>query len=71
MSDYVDLGIKVIGFAASMCAGAFGLAWWLGSRLDKITTQVLHLELRLAQRLTRLETKIFYSNKSSDQSFDD
>ena len=59
MTDYVDIGLKVFGLVGSIAGAAATLAWWLGSRMDRITTQISRLELRMAQRLTRLETKIF------------
>ncbi len=59
MSDYIDIGLKLLGFVASVGGGAGALAWWLGARLDKITSHISRIELRIAQRLTRLETKIF------------
>lgn len=83
MTDYVDLGLKLLGFVASIGGGAAALAWWLGARLDKITKQMSEAELRtfnqisglrlhVSQRLTRLETKIFNGGyKPSDESHDD
>lgn len=82
MTDYIDIGLKLLGFIASVGGGAAALAWWLGSRLDKITNQISdtelrtfnqisRLELRFTQRLTRLETKIFNGHGVSDESNDD
>ena len=84
MTEYIDLALKVIAFVASIGASAAALAWWLGSRMDKITNQISEvelrtfnhisrLELRLSQRLTRLETKIFNGSgfRVGDESHDD
>ncbi len=76
MTDYIDTGLKILGFVAAVGGGAGSLAWWLGSRLDGITSHISRLELRMAQRLTRLETHIFNGHYRhtvvvSDESIDD
>lgn len=82
MNDYIDLGIKLLLFIGGIASAAASLAWWLGSRMDKITSQISdgelrtfnhisRLELRLSQRLTRLETKIFNGHRTGDESNDD
>ena len=74
MPDYIDIGLKLLGFVASIGGGCAALAWWLGSRLDKITKQISNLKLHVSQRLTRLETKIGINGASympGDESHDD
>ena len=69
MSDWISVALWMAGSAVTIVATAIKMTWWLGDRLDKITSATTgalnqheekdnerHKELLV--RITRVETRI-------------
>lgn len=71
-SHWITLGIGLAGAAVTILGTAIKLTWWLGARLDNITTSIKEHEIKdeerqteVLQRLTRVETLVLNGGRRS------